>query len=163
MVTQVTCAAPGEDSFELRAQRPGLAIGMRIDSVPRYRSLLALAGTAVLAGIGPCGHQEELRAQAVAVPAAATLEVTYDMAGGQELGEATVQEEDDRVTVRLRTAPCSGSDCTTDDVQLWGCVRLELERPLGSREVLDASTGEPVSPDPPGVRPPTRIPCEPPP
>jgi hypothetical protein len=89
-----------------------------------------------------------------------SLELTYSTAIGPELDDVDVEEHEDRVVVTL------GDDCfvscDADDAEVFHCVRVTLDEPLGSRQVIDGSTGRPPESRPPG-RPRPDVPCEPPP
>jgi len=57
----------------------------------------------------------------------------------------TVTETVDAVRVLLqRTPPRSDPDTACIDIALARTVTVELQRPLGARAVIDASTGEPI-------------------
>jgi hypothetical protein len=122
------------------------------------RLLLAGASALIAVAAGGCG-QEELDV-GWAEETGRSLEVTYSHGGGQNLGDVDVAEHEDQVIVTLRDDCFVG--CDIDDAQFFHCVTVELEEPLGLRQVIDGSTGHPAASRPPG-RPRPDVPCEPPP
>jgi hypothetical protein len=88
-----------------------------------------------------------------------SLDLTYTHGGGQELGDVDVEEHEDRVVVTLRDS-CVVS-CDVDEAAIFACVRVVLNEPLGSRRLIDGSTGRPPESHPPGRPRPPGIACEP--
>ncbi len=114
----------------------------------------------VLAGLGPCSG-EDLRV-GWAASSNRSLELVYSMRGGQSLGDVTVDEDADRVTVSVRAEGCL-PDCGFEDIEVFGCVRVTLDEPLGSRDLVDELTGRQPEPIPPDAPQPQDVPCTPPP
>ena len=120
---------------------------------------MRLLTCAVLAlALGGCGR-EELTIRS-AEGTGRSLDVVYSTAIGPELGDADVEEHEDRVVVTLRDDCFVG--CDTDDAEIFHCVRIKLDEPLGSRQLIDGSTGRPPKPRSPSG-PMLDIDCQPPP
>jgi hypothetical protein len=127
----------------------------------RTTRIAALAVVAAAsAGLGPCSGEE--LAIWWSSSSGNSLELVYSMRGGQTLGSVEVDEDDDRVTVSARAEGCL-TECGGEDEQVFGCVLVELDEPLGSRELIDATTDRPPQAIPPDAPRPRRVPCRPPP
>jgi hypothetical protein len=118
------------------------------------RLLISGACASLVLALSGCGRDEFRIGWAEATDR--SLELTYSTAIGPELGDVDVEEHDDQVVVTLRDDCFVG--CDTDDAEVFHCVRVTLDEPLGSRLVIDGSTGHP-----PESRPRPDVACEPPP
>jgi hypothetical protein len=93
-----------------------------------------VAVTLAVVALACSDHERETSVFAAQLLGDRTLELSLG-ACNAEKNEATVTEDESSVTVRVvSTNPSEGEDCADG-------VTVELDEPLGDRELIDATTG----------------------